>query len=261
VQVYNNTLYVSVDSKEGSNNARDFIGTLGSPPATAAFNSQSGPTQLTGFGNSGGTGKVTITTNTVNGVNSIGQQVNLSPENYFFANPTTLYVADSGNPKNNSATSGLGDGGLQKWSLVSGSWTLDYTLSAGLNLVANTASAGTTGLFGLTGEDVTSDGVSEVELFATNSTIGDTDPTFLYGITDVLADISDPGESFTELAAAPADTNFKGVAFAPEVTPLPATLPLFAGGLGALGLLARRKGGRQVLRPDRQTKLQRSRYA
>src|SRR6202012_1636222 len=109
----------------------------------------------------------------------------------------------------------LGDGGLQKWSFNGTSWVLDYTLADGLNLVVNTAKAGTTGLLGLTGEVVG----GNVELFATNFTIGDTDPTFLYGITDVLADTTRPTggltETFTQLAAAPVDSNFKGVSFAP----------------------------------------------
>jgi hypothetical protein len=104
VQIINNTLYVSVDTKEGSNSARSFIGTLGTPPSTSLFNSSNGPTELTGFGNSGGTGKVTIGT----GASSIGNNlnaglmINLSPVNFFFANPQTLYVADSGIPKNDS---------------------------------------------------------------------------------------------------------------------------------------------------------------
>ncbi len=34
VQIVNNTLYISADSKEGSGNSRSFIGTLGSPPKT-----------------------------------------------------------------------------------------------------------------------------------------------------------------------------------------------------------------------------------
>ena len=72
--------------------------------------------------------------------------MSLSPENYFFANADTLYVADSGAPKNTSADSPLGDGGLQKWTLSGGTWTLDYTLSAGLDLVANSGTSGSTGL-------------------------------------------------------------------------------------------------------------------
>jgi hypothetical protein len=81
-------------------------------------------------------------------------------------------------------------------------------LSAGLNLVANTASAGTTGLSGLTGAVVG----NTVDLYATNYTVGDLDQTYLYGITDSLSATTKPtGESFTVLATAPVDSNFKGV--------------------------------------------------
>jgi hypothetical protein len=222
VQINFNTLYISVDSKEGSGAARDFIGTLGSPPSTSLYNSGGGPTMIPGFGNSGGTGKVTITSGANgngNGLNA-GKQINLSPNNYFFANSTTLYVADSGAPKNNSASSSLGDGGLQKWSLVSGSWVLDYTLAAGLNLVANTNTDGTSGLYGLTGVV----NGTQVQLYATNYTLADLDQTYLYGITDTLSDTTASqaaGESFTQLAIAPADSNFKGVAFAPNAVSTP----------------------------------------
>jgi hypothetical protein len=68
------------------------------------------PTQLPGAGTS--TGKLTITDATTNGINSAGQQINLSPEDYYFANATTLYIADSGDGKQDSANSALGDGGL-----------------------------------------------------------------------------------------------------------------------------------------------------
>jgi hypothetical protein len=235
VTVFNNTLYVSVDSKDGSTN-RDYIGTLGTPgtlPTTLA-NSGNGPAMLLGFGNSGGTGKETISATDGNGLNA-GKQINLSPENFFFANSTTLYVADSGAPKNSSATSTLGDGGLQKWTLKSGTWMLDYTLSAGLNLVANANTDGTSGLLGLTGKVVG----NQVELYATNYTLGDLDQTYLYGITDSLTATTETGETFTQLEAAPADSNFKGVAFAP--VPLPAAGWLLLGALGGLGVIARRR--------------------
>ena len=240
VELVGGTLYASVDSKGGSNSARDFIGTLGTPPATGLYDSGNGPTQLTGFGESK-TGRLTITALNGNGLASVGAIVNLSPEEYFFANPTTLYVADAGQPKNNSgATSGLGLGGLQKWSFIGGSWKLDYTLTAGLNLVANTGTAGTTGLLGLTGL-VNGD---SVELYATNYTIGDLDPTFLYGITDSLSALTKPtGETFVQLAAAPVNSNFKGVSFAPQVAavPEPASWALLIVGFGVVGTASRRR--------------------
>jgi len=249
VQIYNGQLYVSADSKEGSGSNRDYIGTLGTAgsPPTSLANGGAGPTELSGFGNSGGTGKVTITAATTNGINAVGKEINLSPEDFYFANATTLYVADSGAPKNDSETndktgSPLGDGGLQKWSLVNGSWSLDYTLAAGLNLVANTASSGTTGLLGLTGEVVG----NTVELYATNYTIGDTDQTYLYGISDLLTATTKPtGETFTVLATAPADSTFKGVAFAPAPLPEPATWAMMLMGFGGLGASLRTARRRQ----------------
>ncbi len=250
VQIVNGTLYVSSDSKSGSTN-RDYIGTLGAAgtPPTGTANGGNGPAQLSGFGNSGGTGKLTVTAANTNGINAIGSIVNLSPENFYFANASTLYVTDSGTPKNTSGSSALGDGGLQKWvnsaADGSGTWSLAYTLSAGLNLVPNTQTDNpngddTTGLLGLTGEVIN----GEVELFATNYTIGDLDPTYLYGITDSLSATALPSsESFTELAEAPADSNFKGVSFAPTAAavPEPAMGALFALGLTAMLFSRRRK--------------------
>lgn len=221
VQLYSNTLYVSVDSKEGSGAARSYVGTLGTA-GTPPTSTVGAPVMLTGYGNSGGTGKVTVTTganSNGNGLNT-GLQINLSPVNYFFANPSTLYVTDSGNGKQNSATSSIGDGGLQKWINTaadgSGTWNLAYTLHAGLPLVLNTSSSGTSGLYGLAGRVL--DGT--VQLYVTNYTLSDLDPTYLYGIADTLGytTVSQTvNESFTQLAAAPADTNFKGVSFTPTI--------------------------------------------
>jgi PEP-CTERM motif len=246
VRIVDGQLVVATDSKGGKNNARSYVGTVGVGLPTADQNS--GPAMLPGFGNTGGTGKETITAATTNGINAPGQQINLSPNDFFFADPNTLYVADSGDPNNdstvNSGTS-IGDGGLQKWvrNPATGAWSLDYTLAAGLNLVANTASSGATGLLSLTGEVIGSGPNETVELFATNYTIGDTDQTYLYGITDVLGDMTKPtgqnAEAFTELAIAPADTTFKGVAFAP--VPEPATYALMISGVGLIGGLLRRR--------------------
>jgi hypothetical protein len=221
VQVYNDRLYVSVDTKGGSNSARSYIGTLGAA-GPLPTDTVGGPVMLSNYGNTGGTGKETITTGSNsngNGINT-GLQINLSPNNYFFANPSTLYVSDGGNPKNNSANSTLGDGGLQKWINTSadgsGTWNLAYTLHQGLNLVANTSASGSTGLYGLAG---LVNGAT-VQLYATDYTLQDLDPTHLFGITDTLSFTTASqasGESFTVLDTAPADSNFKGVSFAPTV--------------------------------------------
>jgi autotransporter passenger strand-loop-strand repeat protein len=201
VTIYNNQLYIGVDSKlNGGGGIYNFGNTLPT--------GQTAPVQLPGIGAS-----IVLTAAEANVVNSasVGASVNLSPEQYFFANATTLYVADGGDPKEG----GLGDGGLQKWSLVNNSWTLDYTLSAGLNMIPDTQASGTTGLVGLTG---TVEG-SSVVLYATNETVAETDPTFLYAITDNLAATTAPsGESFTLLETAAPGTLIRGVAFAPSTT-------------------------------------------
>ncbi|HUK43352.1 MAG TPA: hypothetical protein VLW48_02800 [Candidatus Bathyarchaeia archaeon] len=251
VQIINNTLYVSVDSKEGSGSNRDYIGTLGSPPATGYYNNGSGPTMLTGFGNTGGTGKITISTGANSNGNNLnaGLPINLSSSNYFFASASVLYVADTGNPKNDSngdnnstGTANIGNGGLEKWinsqSNGSGTWSLAYTLWRGLNLVNNGNSSGTSGLYGLAG---TVSG-NNVYLYATNSTLNDLDYTYLYGITDNLTFTTASqaaSETFTLLDTAPPDSNFKGVSFVPtiqngsvEITTTPPGLTVATSGTG-----------------------------
>jgi hypothetical protein len=257
VTEYDGKLYVSVDSKEGSGDARSYVGTLGAPPATSLYEDGAGPTMLNNFGNSGGTGKVTITSATSNGINANGQTINLSPEEYVFADDgTVLYVADSGDGKQTSGSSSLGDGGLQKWVDVNGKWTLEYTLGLkqGLPPVANSVTTGadtTTGLFAITGE-VDPSNPAEEELFVTTYSDTDTGETYLYEITDTLANTTAPGKTtggvdyFNLLATAPADSNFKGVSFAPTslaylATPEPEAWVMMLVGLGATGALVRRR--------------------
>ncbi len=252
VQIYNGTLYISVDSKGGTGSTRSFLGTLGTPPATSLYNSNAGPTQLPFYNNAAtpvavtSNGKLTLTASETNGLNASGQQINLSASGYFFANPSTLYIADTGNSKQTSATSTLGNGGLQKWVNTkadgTGNWQLLYTLAAGLHLIANPTNtpantSGTTGLYAVTGRVV---GTS-VYLYATNATIADLDFTYLYGITDTLAATTNPGTSFTLLATAPQDSNFKGVAFAPSlptgsttITTVPSGLVITTAGTGCV---------------------------
>ncbi len=205
VEIYNGELYVSRDSKQGTGGTSNI-----SVYGTNLPNSATAPTDLSGIA-----GTVTLTAAQENTVNSgaVGTTIHLSPESYFFANATTLYVADGGIPKEGR----IGDGGLQKWTYNGSKWMLDYTISQGLNLVANTASAGTTGLIGLTGKVVG----TTVELFATNTTVNDLDQTYVFGATDVLgattAASDGANDVFSVLVTAPADTNIRGIAFAPTI--------------------------------------------
>ncbi|HVY17992.1 MAG TPA: Hint domain-containing protein [Rhodopila sp.] len=198
VEIIDGKLYVSRDSTQGVG------GTLSDYGATLPTGTTSASV-LPGID-----GSITLTAAQANGIDNadIGKSINLSPENFFFADADTLYIADGGDPK----AGGLGDGGLQKWTFNGSVWTLDYTLTAGLDLVPDTATSGTTGLIGLAGTVVG----GQVELYATNSTLGDLDQTYLFGISDTLAATALPtNESFNVLVTAAADTNIRGISFAP----------------------------------------------
>jgi hypothetical protein len=194
-------LYVSTDTRQGGTpeapgTANIAVYGEGLPTASVT------PAILPGLSD-----QVAVAAGRGNGIDTTGR-VNLSPESFFFADASTLYVADSGQPKRH----GLGDGGLQKWSLVGGTWQLDYTLSKGLDLQPNTAHTGTAGLIGLTGRVVG----GRVELFATTASLDDTGQTFVVGITDSLSANRLPAdEAFQVLAASAPDTVIRGIAFAP----------------------------------------------
>jgi hypothetical protein len=167
------------------------------------------------------------------------------PFGIWFANATTLYVADEGDGFNSDATlydhaKAQTGAGLQKWVFDAGKkvWTLAYTLQAGLDLGVpylvknyptgpNPGSAhvaglpwspATDGLRNLTGR-VNRDGT--VTIWAITSTVsgsGDqgADPNKLVAITDTLAAATLPAnESFVTLRTARFGEVLRGVSFTP----------------------------------------------
>ncbi len=121
-----------------------------------------------------------------------------SPNGYFFADldatvpgVDTLYVADDGT-----------SGGLQKYSLVGGAWTLNGSITAsGVRGVTGVVNGGTVTLFATTGASSASGG-GALYKFA--------DPTGYNGVVSGLA---------TTLVTAAANTAFRGIAFAPGTGP------------------------------------------
>jgi hypothetical protein len=179
------------------------------------------------------------------------------PFGLWFANATTLYVADEGDGTNtystvsNTYTDAAGSantGGLQKWifNATTHTWQLAYTLTKGLNLgipytVPNYLSGDNTfvdgtnlpwapatdGLRSIIGT-VAGNRIQgySVVIWATSSTVsgsGDqgADPNKLYLITDRLANTSATvaaSESFTDLRDAAAGEVLRGVSFTPGTT-------------------------------------------
>jgi hypothetical protein len=269
VSIFNNgsgnTLYVSRDVNPAGSGGQNFtnVSTLTNasgrlPTSSSGLITTHITPPASPYSLGGNNGSINLTAGLANGVNNarIGSFVYLSPEQYFMASPTVMYVADSGQPKNGNANkAGLGEGGLQKWVLTNGTWTLDYDLVSGLNLVnnatanANTPTAsGVTGLKGLTGQVVN----GQVELFATSYGLDELSQSFLYGITDNLSatSISQVGnESFTTLYTdTTGQTMVEGVAFAPTSVPAvpeasPYTMMLM--GLGVLGFVSNQRKPRK----------------
>jgi hypothetical protein len=166
----------------------------------------------------------------------------LFPSGVFFANATTLYVADEGNGTttfaNGSFTAAAAQttAGLQKWVLntTTKTWSLAYTLQAGLNLgvpytvagypTGNNAatnlpwSPATDGMRNITGR-VNGDGT--VTIWAITSTVsggGDqgADPNKLLMITDkIVATTLPANESFKTLRTAQSGEVLRGISFTP----------------------------------------------
>ena len=218
ITIFNGTLYVTKGSGGNGINTVFQVGTPGVLPTFAS----AATTQISilpGFSTTLANSK----TGTV-----------YYPFGIWFANPTTLYVADEGDGVLGNAATGTG--GLQKWVLVGNSWQLAYTLTAGLNLGQTYTVPGyPTGINTVTGLNwapapdglrqiagkVNRDGT--VTIYAVTSTVsgsGDqgADPNQLVVITDRLsaADATAAaGETFKVLRTAESGTVLRGVSFAP----------------------------------------------
>ena len=172
-----------------------------------------------------------------------------TPFGIFFANATTMYVADEGT---GDGTDTSKNSGLEKWILGSnGQWQLVYTLRSGLIGQTYTVAGWnytetTTGLRDLTGR-VNADGsVTLWAVTATTSGSGDNgaDPNQIVMITDSLSATSLPtSESFSTLDGPQAGLRYGGVAFA-SAAPEPSTWAMLILGFLGIGFLAYRKKGK-----------------
>jgi hypothetical protein len=255
--VFNNVIYTTKGSGSNGVNTVYFIDTSGSAngkpaacPTGSGVPSPSATLPTTGIAfnaaNLQTQGVTPLNMCVLNGfptgVAKASTPVPLFPFGVFFANATTLYVADEGNGDttfNGSTFTGAAaqtTAGLQKWVLntTTKTWSLAYTLQAGLNLgvpytvknypTGNNAATGlpwapaTDGLRNLTGR-VNADGT--VSIWAITSTVsggGDqgADPNRLVTITDKIAATTLPAnESFSTVRTAKSGEVLRGISFTP----------------------------------------------
>jgi hypothetical protein len=247
--IFDNVIYYSKGSGSNGVNTVYFIDTTGlACPSTGVGLPQSGatlPTQGIDYTASllQTEGVVPYNMCILQGFNTVLAKTttDVFPFGIWFANATTVYVADEGSGDNtyspvtntytNAATQTTA--GLQKWVLESGVWTHVYTLQAGLDLGAPYTVAGypsgnnsatglpwapaTDGLRNITGT-VNRDGTATI--YAITSTVsgnGDqgADPNKLVAITDNLGATSLPAESFSTLETANNLEVLRGVSFTP----------------------------------------------
>jgi hypothetical protein len=226
--IFNNTLYLTKGSGGNGINTVYQVGDAGAlPKGTAAELANVPITILPGF------------------PNTAASTSSAFPFGIWFANATTLYVCDEGDGtlvtpavnENVADAQSLATAGLQKWSLVNGTWTMLYVLQDGLNIglpynvkdypiALNPATGGCRNIAGRHNDDGT------VTIYAVTSTIsanGDqgADPNQLVKVTDLLRATTLPAPNqhngwedrlghFVTIRSAKAGEVFRGVAFAPK---------------------------------------------
>ena len=226
--LFGNTLYVTKGSGSNGVNTVYQVGTAGQLP-TAATASSTLITPLAGFPTSG-----TAT----------------HPFGLWFANATTLFVADEGDGQaKGTPGKDTSNAGPDEYNFIGGKWNETAVFQKGLLDQAGYSdglpwTVNTDGLRNLTGE-VNADGT--FTLFATTSTVSNesthdqgADPNELVSITIGATSIPDD-TSFTVLETAGYGERLGGVALAP--VPEPANVALLFAGLGLLGFCARRRRG------------------
>ncbi len=219
--IFNNTLYVVKGSGGNGINTVYQAGAAGTLPTGSAAMLATVPlTVLPGFPDTA------ASTNTA------------FPFGIWFANANTLYVCDEGDGTlvapavngNVADAQSLATAGLQKWSLINGTWVRQYVLQDGLDIgvpysikhyptLLNPATGGCRNIAGTHNWDGT------VTIYAITSTIsanGDTgaDPNKLVKVTDRVSDKTLPPAGgnlghFTTVRSAEAGEVLRGVAFAP----------------------------------------------
>src|SRR4029077_6812091 len=233
--IFNNTMYVTKGSGGNGINTVYQVGNAGVlPTGTTAELVKLPITILPGF-----------PTSLASGVDQTGNPAPVSfPFGIWFANANTLYVCDEGDGTFVSAVNGnvadaatLATAGVQKWSLASGTWQLDYVLQDGLNIgvpysvpgYPTSLNPATDGCRNITGKH-NHDGT--VTIYAVTSTVsasGDqgADPNKLVKVTDWLRATTLPvGDGdhdrderlghFETIRSAQSGEVLRGVSFAPS---------------------------------------------
>ena len=239
--IFDNTLYVTKGSGSNGVNTVYSVSPPGGGLPTAATASMTTIAPLAGF--------PTFLANTTTPPPAF--PYGFQPFGIWFANSTTLYVADEGDGVIGDAALDP-NAGLEKWTFNGTEWVLDYTLQDGLGLgvdytLGDYPAAATDGLRNITGV-VNSNGTATIYgVTSTVSTSGDqgADPNEIVAIVDDIADMTLPGtENFSVIDAPQYGVVYRGVASDP--VPEPATIVLL--GTAVIGFAAARPRRRKAAR-------------